>query len=205
MDILKSLLLSLLIMFSVTLLAQNDAEVQRAFAKSYELEKAGAYQESISALLKVVDEEFYEANLRLGWLYYLSGDYSESVKYYSKCIELKPLSIEARLGIVNPEASMGNMTKVENIYNDILKIDPQNSLALYRIGYLYYNREDYKTALSYFEKVLNHYPFDFSSINMTAWTYYQLGEYRKAKVLFNKALLNDPDNEIALEGLKLIK
>jgi tetratricopeptide (TPR) repeat protein len=118
---------------------------------------------------------------------------------------LKPLSIEARLGIVYPASAMGNWNQVENRYLEILKIDPENSLVNYRMGLIYYGREDYGTAFKYFEKVVNHYPFDYDSVIILAWTNYMMGKYREAKVLFQKALLIQPNDPSALEGLALIK
>jgi len=55
------------------------------------------------------------------------------------------------------------------------------------------------------KKLLNHYPFDYDALIMSAWTYYKMGEMRKAKVLFNKALLYQPNDKSALEGLSLIQ
>lgn len=185
--------------------SQNDNSVQIAFASSYQQERDGEYSEAINILKNIYDEDSYEINLRLGWLHYLSGLFSESAPYYLKCIQLRPLSIEARLGIVNPAAAMGNWTQVENTYNDILAMDPENSTANYRLGVIYYGKAEYKMALKYFERLLNHYPFDYDAIIMSAWTYFKMGEMRKAKVLFNKALLNQPNDKSALEGLSLIQ
>ncbi len=189
----------------LSLFSQTNDEMIKAFSKSYDLEAEGNYTEAISALKVIYSDDGYEVNLRLGWLSYMAGLFNESIPYYEKCIELVPLSIEARFGLTYPASAMGNWTQTENAYKEILNIDPENSSALYRMGSIYYGKEDYKTALKYFERVLNHYPFDFSSLNMTAWTYYQMGDMRKAEVLFKKALMNQPDNEVILEGLSLIK
>jgi len=156
-------------------------------------------------LKEVYNEDSYEINLRLGWLNYLSGLFTESMPYYQKCIQLKPMSIEARLGIVNPAASVGNWTQVEKAYNEILEIDPENSTVNYRMGVIYYGKEDYNTAFRYLEKVVNHFPFDYDSVIMLAWTNYKLGKFREAKVLFQKALLIRPGDKSAAEGLGLIK
>lgn len=205
MDILRSVVISLLIIVGSTSYAQDNVTLMNAFAKSYELENSGNYEEAITTLKAVYQEESYEINLRLGWLHYLSGLFSESMPYYQKCVYLHPMSIEARLGMVLPASSMGNWTQVEKQYNDILTIDPENSQANFRLGMIYYGREDYTKALSVFEKLLNRYPFDYDIIMMTAWTQLRKSETRKAKILFNKALLNRPNDSSALEGLKLIK
>jgi tetratricopeptide (TPR) repeat protein len=204
METIKRILAIVLVMFALCSMAQySDSEIE-AFAESHELEYKGEYTNAINVLRKVYNEDNYEINLRLGWLNYMSGLFSESVPYYQKCIKLKPLSIEALLGIINPTAAMGNWTQVENSYNEILKLDPENSTALYRLGSIYYGKEDYGTASKYFERLLNHYPFDYDSMIMSAWTYYRLGEMRKAKVLFKKVLLNSANDKSAIEGLELI-
>lgn len=206
MDILKRLGFSIMIlMMTTTAFSQSNEVLMNAFSTSYEQEKNGKYEEAINTLKAVYQEDSYEINLRLGWLNYLSGMFTESMPYYQKCIYLRPMSIEARFGIVNPAAAMGNWTQVEKHYNDILSIDPENSQANYRMGMIYYGRADYAKSLQIFEKLLNRYPFDYDIIMMSGWTQYRMGDMRKAKVLFNKALLNRPNDSSALEGLKLLE
>lgn len=204
MEILKKIIVAILILLTISTYSQNEDEIRKAFAISYQQEKNGEYSDAIKQLKGIYNKDSYEINLRLGWLHYLSGLFSESIPYYSKCIQIMPLSIEARLGVVNPAAAMGNWTHVENTYNEILEMDSENSTANYRLGVIYYGKGDYKKAQKYFEKMLNHYPFDYDAIIMSAWTYYKMGEMRKAKILFNKALLNLPNDKSALEGLELI-
>lgn len=205
MGILIRTLLVILIFSGTSIFGQQEGELQNVFEQSYKLETEGEYTKAINLLKTRYSEDSYEINLRLGWLNYLSGLFSESMPYYQKCILLKPLSIEARLGIVNPAASMGNWTQVEKYYNEILEIDPGNSLVNYRMGLLYYGREDYQTAFNFVEKVVNHYPFDYDSVILLAWTNYMMGKTREAKILFKKALLIQPHDESALSGLALIK
>ena len=195
----------MLVTFSVSIFAQDNESLQRAFSNSYQLEIDSKYTEAINELKAVYNEESYDINIRLGWLHYVSGLFNESTPYYLKCIQLMPLSIEARLGIVNPASAMGNWTQVENSYNEILAMDSENSIANYRLGIIYYGKGDYKKALKYFDNLLNHYPFDYDAIIMSAWTYFKMGDMRKAQILFNKALLNQPNDKSALEGLSLIE
>lgn len=200
-------LFSLLVIFCVTtstLQAQTDA-MQDAFSNSYKLEAKADYTNSIAALKKVYDDKSYELNLRLGWLEYSAGMFTEAMAYYQKSIDLMPYSIEARLGYVAPAAAVGDWDKVIAQYKKILEIDPQNSIANYRMGMILYQRKDYQNAYNYFGKVVNLYPFDYSSLLMYAWTNYQLGKLREAKILFNKVLLYSPNDSSAKEGLGLIK
>ncbi len=205
MDILKKALTIGLIILSPVLFAQDFNGLQEVFEETYDLEYSGEYSKAIGLLKEVYNEESYEINLRLGWLTYLSGNFTEAIPYYQKSIQLKPLSIEARLGLVYPASSLGNWTQVETMYKEILKIDPQNSLVNYRMGLINYGREDYNAAAQYFQKVINLYPFDYDGTIMMAWTNFKLEKQREAKVLFQKALLIRPGDDSATEGLELLK
>ena len=85
------------------------------------------YAVAISILNKVYDEHSYELNLRLGWLNYLNKDYPRSQLYYQKAVYLKPYAVEAKLGLVQPLAALQNVDKLLQVYDEILKIDPQNT------------------------------------------------------------------------------
>lgn len=185
--------------------SQDFVKLTSAFSESYAKEKLGKYSEAGAALKAYYDANSYEINLRLGWLTYLQGQFTESLNYYNKAIELMPYAIEPRLGVVLPASALGNWDFVINHYNKILSIDPNNTVTLYRLGLIYYDRKNYKQASQYFEKVVNLYPFDYQSILMLGWTDYRLGKTREAKVLFSKALLYYPDDASAKEGLSLVK
>jgi tetratricopeptide (TPR) repeat protein len=192
--------------FSIVLAnGQDYSKLTAAFSDSYTKEKAEKYSEAVTALKAYYDANFYEINLRLGWLTYLQGQFSESLGYYNKAIELMPYAIEPRFGLILPASSMGNWDVVIAQYNKILSIDPNNTVALYRMGLISYDKKNYREASQNFEKVVNLYPFDYQSVLMLAWTNYKLGKTREAKILFNKALLYYPEDASAKEGLGLIK
>jgi len=202
----RYLAIPLLIFASLTLFSQtNYATLQEAFAKSQEYEGRGNFTDAISVMKTIYQEDSYEINLRLGWVTYLNGLFTESAAYYQKAIKLKPYSIEPKLGYVYPASALGNWDQVISQYNDILAIDPQNTLVNYRMGSIYYGRKDYAKAEKYLEKVINLYPFDYDSMLLSAWTFYKLGKLREAQVMFNKVLLNKPKDTSAQEGLSLIK
>lgn len=187
------------------LLAQDRTSLEEAFKTSYTNESNAEYAKAAEVLKKVYDESSYELNLRLGWLDYQAGLFTESIAFYNKSILLMPMSIEARLGFVLPAAALGNWNQVISRYNEILKIDPNHYTVNYRMGLIYYGRKDYQTAYKYFEKIANLYPFDYDALHMFGWTNYRLGKLREAKVLFGKALLNKPGDASAREGYDLIK
>ena len=195
--------LSLMVVFSLTLYSQQNFE--DAYRKSYVHEKSGQYKEAIEDLRVVNDLKSYEWNLRVGYLCYLNKQYVESENYYTKAIEIMPYSIEAKLGVILPMTQLNKWSGIKSQYEAILKIDSQNSTANYGIGYIYYNEKDYTKALSYFEKVVNLYPFTYYALLMDAWCNLNLGKYTQAKILFNKVLLVSPGDASAKDGLSKIK
>jgi len=202
---LKASFFLLLLFTSVMISAQDFKETKDAFQNSYIQEATGEIPASINSLKSVYDEKSYELNLRLGWLSYQAGNFTESIAYYNKAIDLMPYAVEPRFGIVYPGAAMGNWTMVTSQYEKILEITPNNSIAMHRMGLIYYGREDYEMARKYFEKVVNLFPFDYDALTMLAWSQFRLQNIREAKVLFQKALLNTPSGTSALEGLELLK
>jgi tetratricopeptide (TPR) repeat protein len=198
--------MSLFLFLSQGLFSQtNYTTLREAFGKSQQYESRGNFTEAIAALKNVYQEDSYEVNLRLGWVTYLNGLFTESAAYYQKAITLKPYSLEAKFGYVYPASALGNWDQVISQYKSILAIDPQNTTANYRMGSIFYGRKDYTAAEKYLEKVVNLYPFDYDSMILYAWTNFKLGKLREAQVLFNKVLLNKPTDTSALEGLGLIK
>lgn len=187
------------------LIAQSQSAQQAAFAKSYESEQAGKYILAINDLKPVYKSDGYFVNIRMGWLYYLAKQYSESIKYYNIAISLKPYAIEARFGCIKPLSALESWENVKAQYFQILKIDPQNTLANYWLGVIYYNRKNYTTAEKLFEKVVNLYPLDYDSIVMLAWTKLNLGKSPDARILFYQALVIRPNDSSALSGLKQLK
>ncbi|MCK9290791.1 MAG: tetratricopeptide repeat protein [Bacteroidales bacterium] len=205
MDFLRQTLFLSILFITFISRAQENAKLQQAFELSYIAEAKGDYNMAIHHLTSVYQTESYEINIRLGWLNYVSGRFTEALPYYQKCIALMPMSIEARLGFINPSAALGNWTAVEQQYLEILRLDPMNTIANYRMGLLNYGKDNYVEALKYFNKVLNLYPFDYDTVVMVGWSLYKIGKLREAKVMFQKTLLIKPNDSSALEGLSLIR
>jgi len=200
----KGMLIILLTLGTYSINAQTFLEQVKVFQQSYIHEASGNYKEAITKLKNIYMEDSYEVNLRLGYLSYMAGRFTESIAYYSKAIDLMPYGIEARFGFAYPASAIGNYTQVLQQYEKILEISPNNSIVMHRIGLIYYGREDYQKAEKFFEKVVNLYPFDYEGLTMLAWTKLKLNKTRESKALFQKALLNTPSGSTAAEGLELL-
>lgn len=206
MEILKNKLVIALICIATGFSAvAQEKTITAAFSESYTYENKGDYTNALKSISPFYDENSYEINMRMGWLKYMAGMFTESVTYYEKAISLKPMSEEARLGIAMPVFALGNTDQLVLHYQKILENNPYQTTVLYRMGLIYYNKGDYTRSYSYLEKLVNLYPFTYDGLLLFAWTNLKLGKTNEAKVLFNKTLLLSPGDSSATEGLSLIK
>lgn len=207
MEIMRKYLIicSIVLLSAKTGFAQTTAQVQNAFAESYKAEQGGNYSQAISALKGVYKSDDYSINARLGWLLFLSKQYTESISFYEKSVKLKPYAIEVRFGLIKNYNALESWDKVKEQYEAILKIDSQNTTSLYWLGVIYYNRKDFDNAAKNFEKIVNLYPMDYGSVIMLAWTKFYQGKKTEALVLFNQALILSPNDASAMSGLNQLK
>ncbi len=185
--------------------AQTSAVLQKAFHNSYNDEAGKNYSAAISDISPYYSESSYDINIRMGWLYYLNKDYTMSEQYYHKAVGLRPGSIEAKFGYVQPLSLLQSWDKVLEQYLAIIKIAPQNTQANYWAGVIYYNRKDYPSAIKCFKLVADLYPFDYDSTHMLGWALLQSGHKAEARTCFETALIIKPGDESSSDGLNRCK
>lgn len=181
--------------------AQAQTDQSAAFAASYVAEARANYDDAITPL-RAVYTSTYEQNLRLGWLFFLAKGYPSATVYYQKAVALRPSALEPRFGLIKPLNALGQVEKMLGVYEDILKIDPQNTQANYWAGVIHLNNKAYDRAARSFERVVNLYPFDYDSTISLAWTYLNQGKKAEARALYAKVLLIRPGDAAATAGLK---
>lgn len=86
-----------------------------------------------------------------------------------------------------------------------LKSDPANFDALTNIGNLYYDAQQYPTAIDFYGRALQSRPSDVSVRTDMATAYWYLGNSDTAIAEFNKALTYAPNNPNTLFNLGLVK
>ncbi len=188
----KSVIILTFIFIAFSLYSQSDNAIRDALKKSYDSEYQLKYQKSMEDLMGVYEPTSYELNLRLGWLAYKAGKYTESISYYKKSIAKMPLSIEAKLGVVYPLGALEKWDQVVDNYLAIVKIDTYNATANYRLALIYYNRGDYGNSWKYIQKYINLYPFDYDGNSLAGWIKYNVGKKEEAYVFFKKAIMVNP-------------
>lgn len=194
-----------IVLIAFTGQAQVNDNVLKAFKASYANEYKGNYSGAVADMQKAYMADSYEINLRLGWLCYQAKQFTQSLDYYQKAIDLRKYSVEARLGYIKPANELKKYDKVYEMYEEILKIDPYNSVANYWVGVSYYQLKKYDIAVKYLELVVNMYPFDYDANHTLGWTYLALGRTADAGIVFTHALYNRPGDASATDGLSKCK
>lgn len=193
-------ILAFLSLITTSITAQNN--ISTAFYNSYTNENEKNYDKAIQVLNAVYSESSYDINLRLGWLYYIQGDYLKSQNKYKQAVKLAPKSIEAKFGLIYPLTALQNWNEVLKIYEQILLLDPNNSKANYHVAYIYYVRKDFTKAYQYAYKTYTLYPFDYDSNLLLGRINISLGKILEAKNHLNKALNYSPSS---IEVINLLK
>jgi cytochrome c-type biogenesis protein CcmH/NrfG len=86
-----------------------------------------------------------------------------------------------------------------------LKAKPDDPDTLTSIGNLYYDAQQYSTAVDYYNRALQSRPSDASVRTDMATAYWYLGNADQAIAEFNKALSYAPTNPNALFNLGIVK
>ncbi|MBI5660613.1 MAG: tetratricopeptide repeat protein [Ignavibacterium album] len=198
---------ALTIIFAITASSQSNEDKVKAFNVSIRQESEKNYKKAIETLMQKYEnnKDDYLYNLRLGWLHYLNADYDNSIKYYTAAGNLKPFSIEFKLGLTLPFAAKEKWDEVKKLYEDILKLDAKNYTANLRLGQIYLNNQNYQEAKKYLEVVHNLYPGEYEPNLSLGYAYYYTGNKTRAKELLTNALMLNPDDKLAKEGLNFLK
>jgi tetratricopeptide (TPR) repeat protein len=91
------------------------------------------------------------------------------------------------------------------IYDEILKNDPKNNLALKLKGLALNNLDEHTSAMKLYHKALQIEPNDVTTLTAMGVSFGSLGEYQEALIYFNKAKNEEPNSEVIKNYMEFIK
>jgi tetratricopeptide (TPR) repeat protein len=112
--------------------AMSYQEIKSAYTRSYLYEKTQDYKDAIKALMFVYKTypEGYTINLRLGWLYYLSGKYANSEKQIArKMLYIYPTDVNFLNELAISLYHQKKFVYAESLFKDVLILNPENVTA----------------------------------------------------------------------------
>jgi tetratricopeptide (TPR) repeat protein len=175
------------------------SEMHAALAASYQAEQAGNYKKALAAMQHL--PRMYFIDLRLGWLYYLNGNYSEADTHYEAAIKASPAAIEAKIGYTLPLLAQKRYKAVEQAALEIALIDRNNYTANLRLAYALRMQQQYASAEEILTRMLTLYPTDGKLLTEHGLNLVALHQQTAARQIFDNITLIDPTNALAKEQL----
>lgn len=139
-------------------------------------------------------DSWYEAAI----LAYNIKDYSKSINYYKKVLDILPKDKYSELDLGLAYSKSGNDDSAMIWYNKVIQDYPDYSLGYNNKGYLYQKAEKYKLAISYYSKSVKLDSESTYPLWNRADSYYKLKEYEKAIKDYKKAYELNPEYYNAL-------
>jgi tetratricopeptide (TPR) repeat protein len=129
---------------------------------SYRFESDGDWPHAVEAQRLVAQRkpQDYFATLRLGYLEYKAGRYSEAAADYEVAVHLAPNALDAKLGLLLARIAEKSYPAALETAEAILARDPRNYLARSRKAWALYESQKFREAVAAYSSVLDDYPGD---------------------------------------------
>jgi len=141
-----------------------------------------------------IDTSFIPVLFRLGQFYFDEKKYDKSVFFYKAILNIEPLNVKAKLGIVQNDRETMQFNKAKEGLTEIQRLAPGNPEIFYQWGLLALDTKNYTKAENYFLKTKK-LDQNFGK------AYSQLGklklytkDYKAAEYYFNESTKIDKSN-----------
>jgi tetratricopeptide (TPR) repeat protein len=187
----------------VRLAAQQQPDIAGSYSRSYEFERQERYQDAIRALAPVYQAypNAYTINLRMGWLFYLNGNYSNALSHYDVAIAAAPAALEPRLGRLLPLLAQARWADAETLAYQVVSMDHYNYYGNLRLIIALRMQKKLDAAYQVALKMVRAYPTDVLHLVELALVEDARGEAAEARRLFGEILILDPQNQTARQYL----
>ena len=121
-------------------------------------------------------------------------NYNASIEFIHRALDYDKFNnyhTKYYLKLAEAHHELGNFFEEKKALSDLLKIDPNNPLGLYRSGLMYISQHDTKNAEEYFNKALENDP-DLIQAKYNLALLYENNNRDKAKELYMEVLDADP-------------
>jgi len=125
--------------------------------------RAARFQDARAELEQLASKnpESFELQLRLGDVQNRLGDKSGAIQSFGNAHRLKPQDLNAAVNLAVMLDSTGKLDQARSLYEEVLRIDPENGLALNNLAYIKADEGvDLDVALGYAQRALRHSPND---------------------------------------------
>ncbi len=161
--------------------------------------RVGRYDKAIPEFLKLLAANPKDASvvLRLAETYKRNGDDVNAIKYFKQGGELLPRDPVGPLQLAMILDRQGRMAESKPIYEQVLKLDPGNVLALNNVAYILAETgQDLDQALTYAERAKQKMPANLDVSDTLGWIYIKKNLSDQAINIFAELVKKDPNRAI---------
>lgn len=183
--------------------APGTVDVAEAYARSFGYERTEAYEDAVRALAPVYEAypKGYTVNLRMGWLFYLNGNYSNAEAHYESAEAAAPTALEPRLGRLLPLLAQERWADAEALGYQIVSQDHYSYYGNLRLAAALRMQGKLDAAYQLALKMVTAYPTDVLHLVEFARIVEARGDVEEARRIFGEILILDPENEVARRSL----
>lgn len=155
----------------------------------------GRYETAIEYLNKghLLDKYDVATSVALALAYHLIGDNENAERIYREVISLSPKNWKAYFGYGYFLTRLGRHDEAIENFEKVLKVTPDNVLALTNIASNYLFKNEFKKAAKIYEESTLLEPSSAAFVNVGT-TFYLSGDFEKAAEFYDKALALEPTN-----------
>ena len=116
----------------------------------------------------------------------------------------KVITVDETFNLAVKNHQENKLEVAQDLYNQVLEIDPNYAKAYNNLGSTFENTSDYKKALSYYEKAIEIDPNYIRAHENLGGVLQILGQNQKAKERYEKAIKIDPNHSISHNNLGVV-
>jgi tetratricopeptide (TPR) repeat protein len=140
------------------------------------------------------------SNFYKGYNSFLSEDYNNALKYFERCLNLKPFpNVYNNLGCTYD--AINDFDKAISNFNLAIKLEPNYVDALYNLAHTYQKMKKFNDAVTYYKKAIEIEPTYASAIYNIGYLYELLKEYNLAETYYNMTLGVNKNHAKSIGGL----
>lgn len=137
----------------------------------------------------------------LGDVYGRWGNKQKALEEFQTAIRLKPNYGDAYHNLANTYLEVGQVDKALENYENAIKYNPNLWQSYQNIAAIYFQQKQYEKSLEYIQKAIQINPKNLNLVVNLGVLYMVSGEKEKAKQIFTQVLSQEPQNQIARQGL----
>lgn len=160
------------------------------------LAQRGNAPEAIKLFKKILknNKQDIDASFMLGALYGMLKKYEDAMRYSAMAVNLSPDFTHALFNLALAHAKLEHPEKAIPLYEKVLSIEPTHNQALYDLGYLYLNHEEYIKAAKYLLMHVMKNNANADAFLYLGQAYEAIGDTDNAQNAYKKAIRIDGKN-----------